>query len=631
MSLAKGTGSELQTALEILGLDLGADTVTFVRKTCSQNKTPGLDCLTQWSRARSKTPAVDLFAEAIPMSRLEDGQMVHLTPAQDKDGQAWTLLPVNTPGGLFGFLAVLSKTQDWSEDYTSALAAIFELWVAKWSEEKLLGDIVDYLPQPTFMMDTQEKIVFWNTACEEMTSWKSEDLVGKPRYDSGIPFYGCRRPMVGNLIMYPDTKWEDLYHEFERTQNGDVVYSLAFCNALYDVGAYLKTKTARLYDLNHRLRGSIHTVRDITLERKMEESAHRSESMHRAIADFAGMGIMLLRNKEIIYSNQQLQSFLGTGQDRLSLVKFCDWIAPEDRNKVLECLNTSHKQTQSRFRFEFRSQQGDELRHYRALTQEIEYDGNPAIHLILDDITEQKRNEMKLFHNDRLTSLGTMAAGIAHELNQPLNTIRVITDGFLFGRDEEWDLDTDELYESLNLVSRQVLRMTQVIQNIRDFAREEGNRSYVDVDVNHALENVFSMIGRQIEAHGIDVEKHFEQELPPVRANLYQLEQVLMNLLVNARQALDGSQSSSKTIAVRTGHCHDRLQIEVIDNATGIKTDRLDNVFDPFYTTKEPGVGTGLGLSICQSIITGLGGHIKVYNNDSGGATFVIQIPGGGL
>ncbi|MFW6054536.1 MAG: sensor histidine kinase, partial [Thermodesulfobacteriota bacterium] len=298
---------------------------------------------------------------------------------------------------------------------------------------------------------------------------------------------------------------------------------------------------------------------------------------------------------------------------------------------VLECLDTSQKQAQSRRRFEFRSQQSDELRHYRALTQEIEYDGSPAIHLILDDITEQKRNEMKLFHNDRLTSLGTMAAGIAHELNQPLNTIRVITDGFLFGRDEEWDLDTDELYESLDLVSRQVVRMTQVIQNIRDFAREEGNGSHVNVDVNQALENVFSMIGRQLEAHGIDVEKNFEQELPPVRANLYQLEQVLMNLLVNARQALDGSQRCRKTIVVRTDHCQGRLQIEVSDNATGIMPDRLDNIFDPFYTTKEPGVGTGLGLSICQSIITGLGGQIKAYNNCSGGATFVIQIPGGSL
>jgi PAS domain S-box-containing protein len=349
--------------------------------------------------------------------------------------------------------------------------------------------------------------------------------------------------------------------------------------------------------------------------------------MYRAIADFAGMGIMLVQEKKVIYSNQQIQKFLELNTSDLTLRKFYQWILPADRDNVLECLLNSSDSEQKRFRFEFRSQQDNVVRHYRALTQEIEYEGRPAIHLICDDITEQKRHELKMLHNDRLSTLGTMAAGIAHELNQPLNTIRVVTDGFLFGRDEEWDLDPDELYESLDLVSKQVLRMTQVIQNIRDFAREERNGVHVDVDINEALENVFSMIGRQLEAHGIELKTHFGQGMPPVRADLYQLEQVFMNLLVNARQALDASESSKKVIAVRTSYYHGKLQIEVIDNAIGIHKEKLNDVFEPFYTTKEPGVGTGLGLSISQSIISGFGGQIKVYNNYSGGATFVVLIP----
>jgi len=540
---------------------------------------------------------------------------------------------------LFGFLVYSSKNETNDEaqhgSFLDAAAGIFELWIKNIDEQKRLKDILNYLPQPTFLMNLEEEITFWNPATETMTGWKAGDIVGKPRYESGIPFYGERRPMVGNLIMYPDPRWEVLYHQFRSDERGDVVFSLAFCKALYGVGAYLGTKTARLYDVNGRLCGSIHTVRDLTLERRMEKSLQRSESMYRAIADFAGMGIMLAGENKIIYCNKQLKDFLGIDEEHdIYLEDFLSWVLPEHRNVVTKRLPVLSSGGEGPVRFEFKSREG---RDYRALAQRIEYEGKTGVHLILDDITELKLmaekarlNELRLYHQDRLTALGTMAAGIAHELNQPLNTIRVVTDGFLFGREEGWDLDEDEFFESMEMVSRQVLRMTDVIQNIRDFSREDREGLLCDVDANQAFKNVFSMIGRQLEAHGIDVQKDLDLELRPIRANLHRLEQVIMNLLVNARQALDRCEGYRKIIRVGTSAANGRIFIEVSDNAGGISSKIQDKIFQPFFTTKDAGMGTGLGLSICQSIIAEFNGCFEVYNNEMGGATFIVILPAGG-
>ena len=147
---------------------------------------------------------------------------------------------------------------------------------------------------------------------------------------------------------------------------------------------------------------------------------------------------------------------------------------------------------------------------------------------------------------------------------------------------------------------------------------------------NEAIENVFSMIGRQIEAHGIRVEKDLDPELPPLRASLNELEQVVMNLIVNARQALDDSTCDPKTLRVRTGSRDGAVWIEVTDNGGGIPDHLLEKIFDPFFTTKAAGKGTGLGLSISQTIVSKFGGRIEVCNNESGGATFVVFVPAGG-
>ncbi|MCK4819520.1 GHKL domain-containing protein, partial [bacterium] len=167
-----------------------------------------------------------------------------------------------------------------------------------------------------------------------------------------------------------------------------------------------------------------------------------------------------------------------------------------------------------------------------------------------------------------------------------------------------------------------------LIQNIRVFAHDDTRQPDVPVRPNDAIHNVFSMIGSQLEVHGIKVHKDLLPNLPTLRINLSRLEQVIMNLVVNARQALDECNHDHKQIWIRSyATSGDLIHIEIEDNATGIPDNMKVKIFDPFFTTKEVGQGTGLGLTISNSIISDLNGSIEVFNNDKGGAIFTVVIP----
>lgn len=644
-SLLKGAstdGEGLARALKPLALATGgALAVMLVRY--QQEEVSHLEVIGRWPLEQENRgwPSRPLEPETLPPDwwrSLLGGDLVVKATATNSILGRWKrlcLLPLRWDGELFGILGVADwRGRHWSSliGFLQTAASILELWIGWVNEKKRLEDFIDFMPNPTFVMHRDGRITAWNKATEEMTGWKAERVLNKGNYEHAIPFYGIRRPILSNLILHPDPYWESTYPEFQRV--GNDLYTLSFCPALPDGGAYLTTKTSKIFDLTGRLWGSIHTVRDVTRERQIEKSLHRSESMYRAITDFAGIGMMLFQRWRVIYCNEQMARLIGASQGINTPEDFLGRLHPEDRETLRKNLDSLFDGHADSFRVELRAQDGERLRYFQCFAQVMEYEDRPTIHFIMDDITEQKElahkarlNELRMYHEDRLTALGVMAAGIAHELNQPLNTIRVITEGILFGRDEGWGLDQEELYENLEMISRQVVRMSEVIRNIRDFAREDRGQPEEEVDPNRAVEGVFSMIGRQLEAHGISVIKRLDRSVPPVRARLSRLEQVVMNLIVNARQALDDCGHEDRELWVRTGVNDGCVCIEVGDNATGVPPGLMSKIFDPFFTTKEVGKGTGLGLTISQSIVAEMGGRIEVFNNDRGGATFIVRLP----
>ena len=634
----------LSQALRILCREVSTYAGFLFRKVYNPSGLFEIEALSLWT-AEEGDAAITISAEHIPGSiwkALEGKEIVQSKVFSSGfsmgDSNALSL-PIFLRDCLSGFILLIgSEAVGLSPDidaFFRAVISIFELWFSKMDESKKVDDLLDFVPIPMLSVNTDGITTAWNTAVEEMTGWDASRVLGKGNYECSLPFYGIRRPMIVDLIMNPDPKWEATYLDYRR--EGDVVRSMAFVPLITGAGRFVTGITAKMRDFNGRVFGSLHHIRDITHERQVESRLKSSESMFRTITDYAGLGIALFGKERAFYYNERFENLLSASGKEIDLQDLLNAVREEEQEQVRSRLQRMFEGIEKGpLRLELQARTEARDLHYTSYAQMLEYEGSPSICFILDDTTELKEmaekarlNELKMYHEDRLAALGTMAAGIAHELNQPLNTIRVVTDGLFFGREEGWLLDEEELFDSLEMVSRQVARMTEVIRNIRNFAREDRMPPSLDVHTNQAIENVFSMIGRQLEAHGIQVYKELGAKLPPLHGQPNRLEQVIMNLVVNARQALDECAHDYKELWVRTGLRDKSVFIEVGDNATGIPEGRKRKIFDPFFTTKEAGMGTGLGLTITQSIIKEFEGRIETFNNEKGGATFVVTVPEG--
>ena len=235
--------------------------------------------------------------------------------------------------------------------------------------------------------------------------------------------------------------------------------------------------------------------------------------------------------------------------------------------------------------------------------------------------SELHETEAQLVQSAKLASLGTLSAGVAHELNQPVAIIRGVAQQL----QDEPDLSADVL-DDLKLIEGQTGRMTKIIQHLRTFCRT-GGVEMARVDAHEVIQNCFMFVSAQLKAHGVEVELELGEQVPVVLADANELEQVFLNLITNARDALEGRENACITIRSRLQA--GQVVIEFADNGTGIPDTVAAHIFDPFFTTKEAGKGTGLGLSISHSILKKHQGEIRVGNRSdgAGGAVFTITLP----
>jgi len=230
---------------------------------------------------------------------------------------------------------------------------------------------------------------------------------------------------------------------------------------------------------------------------------------------------------------------------------------------------------------------------------------------------ELKAVQNELVQSAKLASLGTLSTGVAHELNQPLAVIRGMVQQL---RDDP--LLPAELAEDMALIESQTGRMMKIILHLRTFARASSD-DHRPVDINQVAQDCFILVGAQLKSAGIEVDLDLAPDNPRILGDANELEQVLLNLITNAKDALEERPDPRLSITIRaaSGGC----TIVCADNGAGIPDDIAAQVFDPFFTTKDPGKGTGLGLSISHSIIRKHHGTIQVEN--SGGAVFTIALP----
>jgi len=248
-------------------------------------------------------------------------------------------------------------------------------------------------------------------------------------------------------------------------------------------------------------------------------------------------------------------------------------------------------------------------------------DGTPEVVTIATDVTEERERASALAQANRLGTLGEMATGLAHELGQPLAAITLNAEVamMLLDRDEP---DTAGARERIERMSGVALRAGDIIRNLREFAgRRDTHLGAVDLAV--AVSKTRSLVERLLVGEGIALIVSIEDALPPVLGEITRIEQVLVNLLMNARDALTAAQPATAWVRVAARRDGARVRVEVSDNAGGIPGDVMGRVFDPFFTTKGPDRGTGLGLSIARSAMKTMKGEISVRNG-ADGAVFTL-------
>jgi PAS domain S-box-containing protein len=268
-----------------------------------------------------------------------------------------------------------------------------------------------------------------------------------------------------------------------------------------------------------------------------------------------------------------------------------------------------------------------------SLTLIRDNDGRPsALMAIIRDISQRKKMEQQLIHNERMAGLGEMAAGIAHEINQPLNIMSLSFENILYELSLKKKIDEASLHNRSEKIFESLLRIEKIIDHIRDFSREQQDYILTLFDVNESIINAESVVAEQFRLKNIELVNILNEKNSKVVGNTYKFEQVILNLLLNAKDALEEKEAISdqefhKIIKIKTSEDEHNIFIEIVDNGVGIKPDELHKIMLPFYSTKEPGKGTGLGLSISFGIIKEMNGNIEVTSVFSSGTKTRIILP----
>jgi histidine kinase len=261
-----------------------------------------------------------------------------------------------------------------------------------------------------------------------------------------------------------------------------------------------------------------------------------------------------------------------------------------------------------------------------------EYPGRKVLLVTTSDITKRLETEQQLIQSGKMATLGEMASGIAHELNQPLSVIKTVSSFFINKLDRDEAIAGDVLFNMLNKIDSNVDRAGRIINHMREFSRK-SDMDFELVQINEVLQRSFEIFSQQLKLRDIEVVWELEPNLPKISADPGRLEQVFINLLLNARDAIEErcgpieQAGVEKTIRLKTAAVGRSVVCRVCDTGTGIPPAVADKIFEPFFTTKEVGKGTGLGLSISYGIVKDFGGSIAVVPNQPDGACFILTFP----
>ena len=482
--------------------------------------------------------------------------------------------------------------------------------------EALYRQIVETTREGICSWDTQDRYTFMNRRYEEIFGYEPGERIGKHMLD--------RTSAEGRARAEPLLR----RRRAGISEGGELKIKRAEGQE-----AWIRFESSPILDDQGRYAGAITTALDITERRLAEDQMRRSEAQLREAQAIAHLGSwewdvhsnVIARSAELCRIFGKSEEEIGAGQAMPS-----DLIHPEDRERFQAETRQALAQREA-YAIDCRIVRADGVRFLH--TQgDVTYDeaGKPIrARGTVQDVTDRKQTEARLLFVDRMASVGTLAAGMAHELNNPLTyvltNLDLIAEGLRARAEGSPGASLEELAKLTGEAHHGGERIRKIVRGLKAFSRADEERRVL-IDLRKVVDGAIDMAFNEIRHRARLVRDY--HEVPPVEADESNLAQVFINLLVNAAQAIPEGQADRNEIRVATGRDGaGRAVVEVRDTGPGMSRELLGRIFDPFFTTKPIGVGTGLGLSICHGIITTLGGEITVESEVGKGTVFRVAVP----
>jgi two-component system NtrC family sensor kinase len=366
---------------------------------------------------------------------------------------------------------------------------------------------------------------------------------------------------------------------------------------------------------------TIHVMKDITDRRVAERRYRRERDFNKNILNNTQSMILVLDTAGLVsYANRRCFEAGYREQDLLGQ-PLVELVAPARRPLLAEALErTLQGAALDNLEIPLFRGSGSPGQFSISLSPMRDEQGEiNSVVVVMTDITDAASLQAKLMHTEKMAALGQLVSGVAHEVNNPLAAIVGFTDLLLENPEVP-----DDAKEELQVILQEAQRTRVIVQNLLSFARQMPAQRE-PAQVNTILKQTMKLRAYDLENHGVELTEKYAVELPMIIGDPHQLQQVFLNILNNAYDAVQEIRRTGK-IEVQTIHRGDKIEIMFRDNGPGIS--QIDRIFDPFFTTKEVGKGTGLGLSICYGIIQAHRGEIIAKNNPDGdGSTFIVRLP----
>lgn len=518
----------------------------------------------------------------------------------------------NKAGRITGYEGIIKDITEYKQSQSEILR-----------EKKTTEGILEGMPVPTFVIDRDHRISYWNRACEELTGYSRHEMIGTYRY--WLPFYSHERPSMASLVVEQNLKaLEKFFGDKNLKQSPNLPGAYEAYEHFPDFRGrerYFYHTASPIYDDHGRIQGAVQAILDMTERQQLALDLKDSEEKFRRLVETSLDGIALHSAMRLLYVNRACLEMFGY-QDAGGMLgrRLLQFIDPPYQQAVARRLSQILRGDSRPRIFEMKGVKKDGTRFDIELVSfPTTYEGKPAIQTHIRDITLKKHLEEQLSRTEKLAALGQLAAGLAHEINNPLGGILVYS--YLLLEDLAPELAERTQVEK---IIREATRCKEIVQGLLEFSRHMPSKM-VPLSINAILEETMFLVSDHLLFQNIDLTKDLQEDLPAVLGDKTKLEQVFINLLMNCGESMEGE--GRLKVSTFLAQNSEMLQIRFRDTGPGIPEGHLSRLFDPFFTTKEVGKGVGLGLSISYGIIQKHRGRISVESTGPQGTTFLVELP----